>query len=296
MMAAGDRMRNIRIAPLVMGLLAVWLIALGGHGQSELAVEQVDGGFAVSVVDEAGEDRLLFLDSGATHSLFFDLGPVGEGARTGETFRLEFPFAETSVEADILTPLTFMAASTVITVEDPLLVDRARTGLRIGDRIDGILGIDFFAQHFIWFDAARARLTLLPSGAEAPVEGTYSLPLEAGFRQVFAAADVAGRPYRLLVDTGYSGSVQLYSMTEETARARGMRVAVRRRDGARRFDGVLPLCLGGTCFEARVFAEPRPAYPGAEPQGILGLGLMARGAFGIDVQAGRLVLSVSGDN
>lgn len=153
-------------------------------------------------------------------------------------------------------------------------------------RIDGLLGADFFRSRIVQIDFAAERLRLL-SRSEASVTGGESLPLVRRGDALCTRISVAGRPADWVrVDTGCDSALRWVASHSVAASLRRSSIGIAVQSprylttnvqlGNLRFGGV------------KAGIHSKPIFPGEA--GLLGNGLLSRFVVTFDVPGKRLLL------
>lgn len=280
-------------------LPAAWLLVLflavstkgflradpGAAAPSDLPASLEDGRFILLAhVGTNGPFRLL-LDTGSTHTV---LDPGILGRLRGD--QLASPVAGAP------TPVSFLGRTLPRrrhTVSSLRLGARAPGPLEVVEndmgplsrmgagKLDGIAGMDLFADVRLVLDFRGTRVSVEPSGSTLPESGSR-LALEGTARRPKVRLAVAGRDVALLVDTGFTGSLAVPPSTlpyEGPLVQAGVTAAADRhvelQSGRVKGDVV----LDGLAFR-RPIAE---VHPGGEP--LLGLAILRRYTVRLDPAA-----------
>lgn len=161
-----------------------------------------------------------------------------------------------------------------------------------------LLGRDFLRAVVMDVDFPRARVAFHQPGVWRPFAGAVAVPVRerAGALLVQVAVETAA-PFEVMVDTGATGALAL---SEDAARAAGLldgRRVTRARSVTLGGIGQNRIVRAGTVrFAGQLVRDVPvqiydPSLKGAIPNGLLGLGLLARHRMGFDLAGRRILLS-----
>ena len=158
-----------------------------------------------------------------------------------------------------------------------------------GERIDGLLGMDFFRERIVQIDYAAQKIRLL-SRSELPATGAQILPLARRNDALCVAVAVDGNaPEWVRFDTGCSAAFEW--VVSDAKRQRLNFTSIAAAAGSPRFIH-LPITLGTECC-ANVTTGLHDHAMFAGESGLLGNGLLARFVVTVDAARSRLLLSRS---
>jgi hypothetical protein len=164
-----------------------------------------------------------------------------------------------------------------------LVLDLGAVSQSCGKRIDGLIGVDFFAGRIVQIDFAASKLRLL-SPQEFP-NGAPALPLARRNGVLCLAAGVNGVQAKWLrLDTGCSSAVEY--VTREPGRTGMRKVSVAARHGSSRAS-VGELLVGSLrCTGVSIGLHDKPFFPGES--GLIGNGFLSRYRTTIDHDRKRI--------
>ena len=241
----------------------IWL-KVAAAGKSEPLNFLLDSGAGASVLDLAAARR-LGLRLGARQTV---QGVEGQCA----AFRIDGLAAEV---AGIPIPRSMLAP------------DLRPVSAACGQRIDGLLGMDFFRERIVQIDYAAQKIRLL-SRSELPVTGAQILPLVRRNDALCVAVAVDGNaPEWVRLDTGCSAAFEW--VVSDAKRQRLNLTSIAAAAGSPRFIH-LPVTLGAErCANVTTGLHDRAMFAGES--GLLGNGLLARFVVTVDAAQSRLLLS-----
>ncbi len=250
----------------------------------------------VKVAVGGGPALRFIIDSGASRTLLSRRAARRLGLRARVT-RVGLRTATQQTVLSMAGPVTFDG--------EGLEWDLPRVGivaLNAGDGIGGILGADFLRMFVVHIDYQRRLLELWARGSYHAAPGDQVLPLHKwGRLDLIAARLPQGGIAHLLLDTGFSGAVQLNHEfarshpklvqppfdIEQREDALGGRSAVRRGELTYVRLGRFQIPdLDAAVSTARVGELAQP-----EIDGLLGEGVLRLFAVALDMQGGRLILT-----
>lgn len=275
----------MRINPFLLMLLS---LVMGVYSQVRAATlipfQFRDGLVWVEVSVPGYPDRLNFLlDSGASISVLHSATAQRLGVRLGASESVQ------GVTGGVTARRVGRFSGHVAGIPIPrrlLALDLSAVSRMCHQRIDGLLGADFFRGRIVQIDFAAERLRLLSRG-EANAARGEALPLVRRGDALCTRISVAGRPADWVrVDTGCDSALRWVASPAMAASLRRSSIGIAVQSprylatdvqlGSLRFSGV------------KIGIHPKPIFPGEA--GLLGNGLLCRFTVTFDVPGKRLLL------
>jgi hypothetical protein len=166
-----------------------------------------------------------------------------------------------------------------------LVLDLSAVSKSCGKRIDGLIGVDFFAGRIVQIDFAASKLRLL-SPQEFPNEGPI-LPLARRNGVLCLAAGVNGGPSKWLrLDTGCSSAVEYVTRAAGGAGTRKISIAAQHGSS---HASAGELLLGSLrCTGVPIGLHDKPFFPGES--GLIGNGFLSRYRTTVDHDRKRIAI------
>ena len=247
--------------------------AVGGH---PIRVA-VDSGAQFSAIDRTLAERL-----GLRRSLALPMVAYGVSGRPNLAYMVDLDLALPG-----LTVRGLRAAA----------LDIARLSAITGRGFNMLLGRDLLRGLVLEADMPAGRVAFRAPGAAAPPPDAEVIPLQSHGGAPVVDVSIEGAPLRLMVDTGATGAIAL---SEAAARKAGLLAP------GRAISSAQSVSLGGLSFDRIVTARTvetaglglrdvtvqiyAPSAPAMMPEGLLGIGLLRRFRFTLDLPGRRLVL------
>jgi hypothetical protein len=277
--------RGVQLFRLVATIAAVLLFAVRNvSAATEVPFEYADGMIWVKVSVAGYNSPLNFLlDSGAGASVI----DLAAARRLG--VKLDHPENVQGVagRATAYRVNDFIASTgSVSTPQSMLALDLSGVSAGMHQRIDGLLGADFFRGHIVQLDYAVQKLRLLGRG-ELNTEAGEVLRLATRNDAMCVRVGVAGNPAEWMrVDTGCNRALECAVGTKSKMFA-GISIGIS--SGSTRQISA-DVQLGSHRLHAiPVGVHSRPMFPGEA--GLLGNGLLSKFTVTIDAAKGRLLLA-----
>jgi hypothetical protein len=262
----------VRLTPVALLLMAIRLLAAEPSVvcASEIPFRLVEGFIAIDArFAEGGEPLHLLLDSGASVSVLSDRTARRYGLPLGRPQRVLGVRSEAiarrlenvSVSADTIC-LTGMTLAADLSTADDLC----------GERVDGLVGADFFHSRIVQIDFGRRRIRLLEQAPAWP--NLIRLPLKLRNQVLCAPVSVNGCSSRWIrVDTGCNEPLHWV-----VPRRKGRDTSVMDTIGfvsASENLALVSVSLGSRIFpRTEAVLHGRALFPGES--GLLGTGLLSR--------------------
>ncbi len=168
-----------------------------------------------------------------------------------------------------------------------LALDLSPVSRSCGERIDGLIGADFFRGHTVQIDFAAQRIRISAPGQSLPVAGAQVIPLALRSDALCVRASVnGGAPQWLRLDTGCDSALEWVPGRHGICKPAGTSVAAAAGSpGAITADLALgPEHLRGV----KVGLHAAPMFAGES--GLLGNGVLSRFRVTVDAAGSRLLL------
>ncbi len=276
-------------SPAPTGPLAIRALQVARADRAPLAYEE-PGGHVLFRVSIAGKPSWGMLDTGASHSLI------------DTDFARASGLVPIDDDTPIQTPLGDMtrshvdAASVLLPGQMTLNYERLYAtnlkALRVPAQrpVDFVLGQDLLNRFFVIVDPDKKTLVLAPSGLFKPSAQFQSIALKNGKPQLELRVDC--RPVLVMIDTGKNGDLDLRPTAWERYVPASLpvgRALAMAANGkvARTPKAVLPRADFGPVGLTDVEVTQR-ASPQAWGDGSIGMGVLSRFRFVIDIHAGAL--------
>jgi predicted aspartyl protease len=273
--------------PRSLFLLVFALLALAAHVQAatEIPFSYSDGLIWVKL-KAAGQDAPLnfLLDSGAGASVL-DLRTARRiGAKLGGSESVQ------GVDGRAIAYRVLDFDSTIGTIAAPrslLALDLSGVSAGVSQRIDGLLGADFFRNRIVQIDFAAKKIRLLTRG-ELKERGCELLPISSRNGAMCVRVGVAGQPCEWMrVDTGCSSALRWVVTAAKANKFAGTSLGIAARS-AREVE--TDVQLGQSRFTGvKTGIHTRQIFVGEA--GLLGNGLLSKFTVTIDGTKDRLVLA-----
>lgn len=212
--------------PRALRLIAFALLALvvSGQAATEIPFRFADGMIWVKVQPSAQSAPLNFLlDSGAGASVLDLRAAQRIGTKLGRSETVQ------GVDGRATAYRVSDFDSTVGSVAVPrsvLALDLSGVGAGLSQRIDGLLGADFFRGRIVQIDFAAQKIRLL-SRAELRETGCEILPIASRNGAMCVRVGVAGQPCEWMrVDTGCSSALRWVISSEKAKKLSATSLAV----------------------------------------------------------------------
>lgn len=276
-------MRHCRLLSLILALLLH--AAVGARAATPIPFQFRDGMIWLKIIVDGKSEPLNFLlDSGAGASVL-DL-------RTAR--RLGMPLGQQQTVQGVHHRTVayrvegFVARAAGVTVPSALLaLDLSGPSARCHQRIDGLLGADFFRRRIVQIDFARQVVRLLEPG-EVDTAGCEILPLVARNDAFCTRISVDGEaPDWLRVDTGCNSALEWVVSGRKAAQRRGTTMGVNHGDAR---EAQTDVQLGTKYIPAvKTGLHTRQIFAGEA--GLIGNGLLSRFTITLDPAGRRCLLS-----
>ena len=178
------------------------------------------------------------------------------------------------------------SANSVLIAGSVLALDLSGVSAGMHQRIDGLLGADFFQSRIVQIDYPAEKIRLFERG-EVDVEHSKALPLARRNDAMCVCVSVAGgKPKWLRVDTGCSGAVE-WVLTDKVAASLGQ-TSIGATKASARYLWTDVAIATERLSAVKVGLHERAIFPGEA--GLLGNGLLSRFVVTIDAAKSRLSL------
>jgi hypothetical protein len=278
--------RGVHLFRLVATLAAILLFAVHNvSAAAEIPFKYADGMIWVKVSVAGHNSPLNFLlDSGAGASVL-DLAAARRlNVKLGRPENVQ----GVAGRAIAYRVNDFVAATgSVSTPRSVLALDLSGIGAGMHQRIDGLLGADFFRGRIVQLDYATQKLRLLSRG-ELNTGAGEILPLATRNDAMCVRVGVAGNPAEWMrVDTGCNRALEWVAVGAKAKMLAGTSVGISS-GSARQVSADVQ--LGSHRLAAvPVGVHSRQIFPGEA--GLLGNGLLSKFTVTIDAPKGRLLLA-----
>lgn len=242
-----------------------------------------------------GETYQFVLDTGASNSVLLrHKGTKGfDNLKSDGSIELLMPLLDRTVEADLLAPIEAAVRTAKFQITNAARMQWHGTGLFSREEnifYDGILGSDLFEAYIVEIDQAASVIRLHDKAAT--IEGEYDLKIplqnQSGVFTANLNIKLGGRlwPRRVLIDTGFPGSLNLYGLEDKDVRNLTDAYGSHRGSGRR-----VEMEIGGCKFEnVRTVAFREPLKDLDSLDGIIGIDFLRQFRFALDYQKDTLHL------
>lgn len=277
-------MRVRRLRPLILLAFALFALAAPLQAATEIPFSYADGLIWLKL-KAAGQNAPLnfLLDSGAGASVLDLRAARRIGVRLGRSETVQ------GVDGRATAYRVADFDSTVGTVAAPrslLALDLSQVSAGVSQRIDGLLGADFFRNRIVQIDFTAKKVRLLTRG-ELSETGCEVLPFASRNGAICVRVGVAGQPCEWMrVDTGCSSALRWVVVGAKAKRHAGTSLGVAPRSGGEVETDVL---LGSTRFSGvKTGIHTRQIFAGEA--GLLGNGLLSQFIVIFDGPKKQLIL------
>lgn len=251
---------------------------------TEIPFKFVDGFIIVNArVGESAKPVSLLVDSGASTSVL--------SLQAVERLRLPLlaPEPVQGVGAESVAyhipPVKATAGKTRLT-HIPIALDLSNAALVCSHPVDGLLGMDFFANRIVQIDYEARRIRLLPSSDKVTADLRVPLQVRNGVFRVPVGVNGSTRRWTRL-DTGSNDALHWVASTERSRKRRSPASVGFLTDPNQLFRASVQ--LGDRTFESVPVARHEQEIFAGEA-GLLGNGILSRFTVTLDAQNGRMLL------
>ncbi len=275
----------MRLPRLLTAAFTAFFLTVAAHAATEIPFRYSGGMIWVKLAVAGHREPLNFLlDSGAGASVL-DLGTARSlGVKLGRSENVQGVHGR----AVAYRVNDFTAHVGAVSAPSSLLaLDLAGVSAGLNQRIDGLLGADFFRGRIVQIDYASGRLRLLERG-EVRTAGCESLPLIRRNDALCVRVAVAGNSAEWMrIDTGCSSALEWTGTAAKAKRLSGTSIAATTSSARCIFTEVQ---LGSTRLTAvKAGIHDRQIFPGES--GLLGNGLLSKFTVTFDSTQNRLLLA-----
>lgn len=260
--------------------------------RAPVAYESPTGGILFRA-NIAGRDVWAMLDTGASYSLMdIELArsaglTIGSEEKPIKTSRGEMMMRRVS-DVSILIPGQFEARYSPLAA-----VDMGAASAVLGRKIEFVLGPDFLSALVLSVDPSKRTFQLAPSGAFKAPPGSKTISLQNGKPQIEVM--IGNEKALVKIDTGYDGQLNLTPAAWERIVPKDAATGTAINSGAegRTYANktvLLPEIEIGSIRMTDVLVGEWPERP---EDGVLGMGLLGKFRFALDMKMGTLWLASS---